>query len=73
MSHSFDLMDCSPPGSSVHEILQAKIMEWVAISISRVPVGEIRIGCLKSKGDSWACLLSEHSSLLKHLGLPCWL
>ena len=23
-------MDCSPPGSSVHEILQARILEWVA-------------------------------------------
>ena len=26
-----DLMDCSPPGSSVYGILQAGIMEWVAI------------------------------------------
>ena len=25
-------MNCSPPGSSVHEILQARILEWVAIS-----------------------------------------
>ena len=25
-----DLMDCSPPGSSVHGILQARILEWVA-------------------------------------------
>ena len=30
-----DLLDCSPPGSSVHGILQAKILEWVAISSSR--------------------------------------
>ena len=28
-------MDCSPPGSSVHEILQARILEWIAISFSR--------------------------------------
>ena len=28
-------MDCSPPGSSVHEIFQAKILEWVAISFSK--------------------------------------
>ena len=28
-------MDCSPPGSSVHEILQARVLEWVAISSSR--------------------------------------
>ena len=27
-------MDRSPPGSSVHGILQAKILEWVAISFS---------------------------------------
>ena len=30
-----DSMDCSPPGSSVHGILQARILEWVAISFSR--------------------------------------
>ena len=30
-----DLMDCSLPGSSVHGILQAKILEWVAIHLSR--------------------------------------
>ena len=28
-------MDCSPPGSSVHEILWARILEWVAIPFSR--------------------------------------
>ena len=28
-------MDCSPPGSSVHEILQARILEWVAMPSSR--------------------------------------
>ena len=30
-----DHMDCSLPGSSVHGISQAKILEWVAISFSR--------------------------------------
>ena len=30
-----DPMDCSPPHSSYHGILQAKIREWVAISFSR--------------------------------------
>ena len=28
-------MDCSPPGSSVHGIFQARVPEWVAISFSR--------------------------------------
>ena len=27
-------VDCSPPGSSVHGILQARRLEWVAISFS---------------------------------------
>ena len=30
-----DPMDYSPPGSSVHGILQARILEWVSISSSR--------------------------------------
>ena len=28
-----DSMDCSGPGSSVHEIFQARLLEWVAISL----------------------------------------
>ena len=31
----FELMDCSLPGSSVHGILQARVLEWVAISSSK--------------------------------------
>ena len=30
-----DPMDCSPPGSSVPEISQARILEWAAISFSK--------------------------------------
>ena len=30
-----DPTDCSPRGSSVHEILPARILEWVAISFTR--------------------------------------
>ena len=30
-------MDCSPPGSSVHGILQARILDWVAI----LPPGDL--------------------------------
>ena len=35
MSDFFDSMDCSPPGSSVHGILQARKLEWVAMLSSR--------------------------------------
>ena len=30
-----DPMDCSPPGSFVHGILQARILEWVSLSLLR--------------------------------------
>ena len=30
-----DTVDCAPPGSSAHEILQARILRWVAIFFSR--------------------------------------
>ena len=32
-----ELVDCSPPGSSVHGILQARILEWIAMPSSRGP------------------------------------
>ena len=31
LSDSYDPIECSPPGSSVHGISQARILEWVAI------------------------------------------
>ena len=31
----WDSVNCSPPGSSVHGILQARILEWVAIPFSK--------------------------------------
>ena len=46
-------MDCSPPGSSVHEILQARILEWVAISSSRgsfQPRDWIHVSCISCTG-----------------------
>ena len=35
MSDFCDPLDCSPPGSSVHGIFKARILEWVAVSYSR--------------------------------------
>ena len=41
-----DPMDCSPPGSSVDGISQARILEWVAMSSSRV----------SSRPRDWTCV-----------------
>ena len=41
--------DCNPPGSIVHRIFQAKILEWVAISSSRGsswPRGRTHLSCI---------------------------
>jgi len=35
-----DSMDCSLPGSSVHEIFQARVVEWVAIAFSKNKTNE---------------------------------
>ena len=33
-----DPMDCSPPGSSIHGIFQARVLEWVAIAFSYIHI-----------------------------------
>ena len=46
-------MDYSPPGSTVHGILQARILEWVAISYSRrpsLPRHRTRVSCVSCSG-----------------------
>ena len=45
-------MDCSPPGSSVHGTLQARILEWVAIPFSSEtspPRGWTQVSCITGR------------------------
>ena len=42
-----DLMDCSLPGSSVHGILQARVLEWGAIAFSNRYVKKNHAGSRK--------------------------
>ena len=49
MSNSLWPMDCSPPGSPVHGISQARILRWVAISFSKgssQPRDQTHISCI---------------------------
>jgi len=50
-----DPMDCSPPGSSVRGIFQARVLEWGAIAFS-IPVLATR-NLIKSKTGQDTCLL----------------
>ena len=34
-------MDCSLPGSSVHGVFQARVLEWVAIAFSAMKAGNV--------------------------------
>ena len=48
-----NLIDCSPPGSSVHGISQARILEWVAIAFFRGsswPKDRTHISCISCTG-----------------------
>ena len=47
-----DPMDCSLPASSVHGILQARILEWVAMTFSRgssQPRNQTRVSCIAGR------------------------
>ena len=53
VSNSGDPKDCSLPGSSVHGLLQARILHWVAISFSRVsswPRDQTHVSCVSCTG-----------------------
>ena len=46
-----DPMDCSPSGSSVHGILQARILEWVAMPSSSCDIKTPRRDAMKEEGE----------------------
>ena len=65
-----DLMDCSLPGSSIHGIFQARVLEWVAIAFSVNIVDVIAIVLI---GMSKSTLISNiqnsvanHSKFMSH-------
>ena len=47
VSDSFRPHDCSPPGSSIHGILQARVLEWAAFSFSIIREwNSLILGCI---------------------------
>ena len=63
MAGSSDPMDCSPPGSSVHGIFQAKVLEWGAIAFSTLGASIVFPG-----SDSWFVEERKPSDWLHCLG-----
>ena len=75
----WDTIDCSPPGSSVHEISQARILEWVAISSSRESYNPVST-CVSCTGrqilNHWTtwkrcCSVAQSCPTLWPHGLQC--
>ena len=58
MTNSCNPMDCSPPDSSLHGILQARILKWVAIPFSRGsswPRDWVQVSCITGRFfTNWA-------------------
>ena len=72
MSTLCDPMDCTLPGSSVHRILQAGILEWVAIPFSRgssQPENQTQVSCIAGRFFTiWAIREALHiGSCIKSL------
>ena len=70
-------MDCNPPGSSVRAISQARVLEWVAISFSRVFFPRCwdwaHVSCIgrrfftaEPRGKRYSCPYCVASELLTH-------
>ena len=62
-----DPMDYSPPGSSVHGVLQARILEWVAIPSSKgfFPVQGLNLGLLYCMRASLVAQLVKNSPTMQ--------
>ena len=59
-----DPMDCSPPGSSVHGIFQARVLEWGAIAFSWYNLHTIKFTSLKCT-IQWLSIYSTRGMILK--------
>ena len=66
------LMDCSLLGSSLHGILQARVLEWVAISFSRGD-GEEAINNKATGDDSWESPGEQEIKLVNSKGNQPWI
>ena len=55
----FNPKDCSPPGSSIHEILQVRILEWVADSTLFTPVPNVYAWTFRFSTKSLFCEISR--------------
>ena len=68
-----DPMDCNSPGSSVHGIFQARVLEWVAISFSREssqPSDRTGVSCTAGRRFTIWATREAHCNLVRKTKQP---
>ena len=65
-----DPMDCSLPGSSVHGIFQARVLEWAAIAFSNIGVQLINNVVIVSVAQQSNSAIHTHVPILSQTPLP---
>ena len=71
-----DPMDCSPPGSSIHGIRQARILEWVSMPSSRwslQPRSQTCVSCIAGRFFTTEPLVKPPYDLVVQPLNPVWL
>ena len=71
-----DPMDCSPPGSSIHGICQARILEWVSMPSSRwllQPRSQTCVSCIAGRFFTTEPLVKPPYDLVVQSLSPVWL
>ena len=75
LSDSCDHMDCSLPGSFIHGIFQARVLEWVAISFSRGSFQSkdwTQVSLIAGRHSTvWATNASQRAHLFRELAVLC--
>ena len=54
-----DPTDCSPPGSSIHGIFQARVLEWVAIAFFTMGMSLSELRELVTDREAWGAAVHE--------------
>ena len=69
----YDPMDCSPPSSSIHGIIWARILQWVAISFSRgssQPRNQTCFSCISCIGGRFFTICTIYEGTSSHTVQP---
>ena len=62
-----DPMDCSLPGSSIHGIFQARVLEWGAIAFSVLSLGLYKYTCIYQDRSFYLCFFFHFGHTVQYM------